>query len=276
MKRVVLFLVLCCSLVSFGVQERDNIVAIATNKSIVPDTNRFTWSYGGIIRGDTAKKNIALVFTADEFGEGGAAVSEALHTENIKASFFLTGRFYRNPSFRLLIKKLKRHGHYLGGHSDMHLLYCDWSKRDSLLVTKQAFEKDINDNYQAMAVHGIKKKDALYFMPPYEWYNDTIAAWTKELGLQLVNFSPSTGSNADYTYPELPNYKSSETIFNQIVSYETKSSSGLNGFILLVHLGTDPRRTDKFYDKLKPLIRQLKGKGYQFQTIKTLLTVPKN
>ena len=44
-----------------------------------------------------------------------------------------------------------------------------------------------------------------------------------------------------------------------------QSPSGLNGFILLMHIGTDPKRTDKFYRKLPGLINYLRSKGYQFQ-----------
>jgi endoglucanase len=87
----------------------------------------------------------------------------------------------------------------------------------------------------------------------------------------LVDFTPGTRSNADYTYPEMGNkYLSSDTIFNSILHYEMKSTNGLNGFILLVHIGTDPRRTDKFYWKLPALVNQLKERGYQFVRIDEL------
>ena len=39
--------------------------------------------------------------------------------------------------------------------------------------------------------------------------------------LQLVNFSPGTRSNADYTYPEMGNkYVSSDAIMKSILQYE--------------------------------------------------------
>src|SRR3546814_970846 len=69
-------------------------------------------------------------------------------------------------------------GHYLGSHSDKHLLYCDWANRDSLLVTRAEFERDLADSYDALAAFGVNKEQARYFLPPYEWYNDTIASWT--------------------------------------------------------------------------------------------------
>jgi endoglucanase len=195
-----------------------------------------------------------------------------LQAKKVKASFFLTGNFYRNPEFKKAINQLKHDGHYLGAHSDKHLLYCDWSKRDSLLVTKEEFVRDLNDNYNELKSFGIEKKDAEFFLPPYEWYNTAVSGWTKDQALQLVNFSPGTRSAADYTFPEMnEKYLSSEKIYQSIIDHEKKDPNGLNGFILLIHIGTDPRRTDKFYNKLGDLIESLKSKGYQFSRIDQLL-----
>ena len=47
----------------------------------------FTYSHGAIVRGDSTKKEIALVFTADEFGEGLPVIIKSLKKEKIKASF---------------------------------------------------------------------------------------------------------------------------------------------------------------------------------------------
>lgn len=236
-----------------------------TEKSLV-------WAEGAIIRGDTNEKRIALVFTGDEFGDGGEFILHTLSKQNIKASFFLTGNFYRNSEFVPLIQKLKENGNYLGSHSDKHLLYCDWSIRDSLLVSKTEFVSDLKNSYLELNKFQIAHEEARYFLPPFEWYNDSIAAWTSQLGLQLVNFTPGSGSNADYTYPEMgSSYADSKSIFRSVMAYERKSSTGMNGFILLVHIGTDPRRTDKFYNLLPDLITELKSMGYQFVRIDELL-----
>lgn len=227
----------------------------------------FIYSHGGIIRGDSLQKNIALVFTGHEFADGANSITETLKKKKVKASFFLTGDFYNNPSYKKIVFVLKNDGHYLGAHSNKHLLYADWNKRDSLLVSKEEFKTDLLKNYAAMKKHGITK--APYFLPPYEWYNDSIAAWTKEMGLQLINFTPGTKSHADYTWPQLPNYKSSDEIYQSIISYEKQR--GLNGFILLLHIGTDDRRTDRFYLRLNELINELKKKGYSFKRVDNLL-----
>lgn len=231
----------------------------------------FTFSHGAIVRGDSTERKIALVITGDEFGDGGHSITEILEKEKVRASFFLTGNFYRNKEFGAVIKKLMQDGNYLGSHSDRHLLYCDWTKRDSLLVSKNEFLNDLNNSYYEMGEFGINTDNARFFLPPYEWYNDSIAAWTNESGLQLVNFTGGTRSNADYTFPEMGSqYADSRTIYNSIIEFEQQSVFGLNGFILLIHIGTDPRRTDKFYFYLPQLLDELKNCGYRFVRIDEL------
>ncbi|TCD29765.1 cellulase [Pedobacter psychrodurus] len=242
------------------------LAAKETQANPLPDYK--TYKLGANIRGDSTQKKVYLVFTGDEYADGGEKISKVLAQEKVKASFFLTGNFYRNPNFHSLIKKLKNGGHYLGPHSDKHLLYCDWIKRDSLLIAKTDFETDLNNNYRAMANFGINKETARYFLPPYEWYNQTIANWTKAQGLQLINFTPGTRSNADYTYPEMgKSYRSSDEIYQSITIFNETKPNGLNGFILLLHLGTDAKRTDKFYNRLAELITYLKKADYKLARI---------
>ncbi|MFC6999366.1 polysaccharide deacetylase family protein [Rufibacter roseus] len=211
---------------------------------------------------------MALIFTGHEFADGYATIRKVLREHQAKASFFLTGDFYRNPAFKKVIKGLKKDGHYLGAHSDKHLLYADWGNRDSLLVSKGQFVVDLYANYAEMARFGITQQDAPFFLPPYEWYNSTIADWTEELGFTLINYSPGTLSHADYTYPSLgKQYRSSNEILESILNREKKDAKGLNGYLLLLHLGTDPARTDKLYHHLYTLMRELESRGYRFVSI---------
>lgn len=226
---------------------------------------------GAIIRGDTTRKALALVFTGGDFNDGGWQIQKVLKQFQVSASFFFTGDFYRHPHNKDLIRTLIQDGHYLGAHSDQHLLYCAWEKRDSLLVTKREFVVDLQNNYQEMAKYNIAPHQAIYFMPPYEWYNDSVAVWAKELGFQLINYTPGTISHTDYTLPSAKNYRSTAEIYQSIIAYENRYPSGLNGFILLLHIGTHPERTDKFYYRLPELITYLKSKGYSLERIDQLL-----
>ena len=124
-----------------------------------------------------------------------------------------------------------------------------------------------------MAQFGITKQNAPLFLPPFEWYNTTISDWTNQLDLTLINFTSGTSSNADYTTPDLGDqYQSSQKIYNKILTFEQNSANGLNGFLLLLHIGTHPDRTDKFYLKLDNLIIELKKRGYQFTLFNVNLT----
>ena len=69
----------------------------------------------------------------------------------------------------------------------------------------------------------------------------------------------------------MPGYLSSQAIYDRILAYEKEDPHGLNGFILLIHIGTDPERTDKFYLHLADLIRDLKTRGYTLVRIDELL-----
>lgn len=229
---------------------------------------------GGVVRGNRNKRQLSLVFTGHEFADGAETIMHTMEKHDIKGAFFLTGAFYRlHPEISRLLQKA---GHYMAPHSNKHLLYADWSKRDSTLVTRIQFEKDLRDNYLVMDSIDLSIESPRFFMPSYEWYNKEISSWANSMGVKVINFTPGTTSNADYTTPDMNNYLSSEKIYNNILRYEEKDEDGLNGFILLIHIGTDPRRTDKLYDRLDDLIIELKNRGYVFVRIDELLEENKN
>lgn len=224
-------------------------------------------SEGAVIRMDTTKANVYLLFSAHDFNDGGEIIAKTLKENQVKASFFFTGDFYSNASNKKLIEKLRADGHYLGAHSDKHLLYADWSKRDSLLHSRDEFESDLKANYQKMKEAGIDILDSKYFLAPYEWYNKSIVDWSSQLGLTLVNFTPGIRTNADYTTPDMKSYKSSDWILSDLKAKEDKLQGKLNGSMILIHLGTSDKRTDKLYNRLGDLIDFLKSRGYQINRL---------
>jgi peptidoglycan/xylan/chitin deacetylase (PgdA/CDA1 family) len=232
-------------------------------------TDHNVYFKGGIIRGDPTKKKICLVFTAADKADGADPIIGALKKNHIHAGFFFTGEFYEK--FPQVIKRLLADGHYVGSHSYGHLLYSSWDKPDSMLVSHEEFDEDMLKSYALMAKFGITKEHAPYFIAPYEHYNATVASWAKQLGLQIINYTPGTASNGDYTTPDMKNYYSSDVIMQRIMKYDKEESNGLNGHFLLIHFGTDNRRTDKFYNHLPELIRDLRAKGYEFVSVEDAL-----
>ena len=136
---------------------------------------------GAIIRSDTLKKNIYLCFTGHDHIEGFEYVLSALKKQKVKGSFFFTGDFVRNNE--ALAQGIAKNGHFVGAHSDKHLLYCDWTKRDSLLHSENRIKEDILQNLHALKKLGIRPK---YFMPPYEWHN-------KKSGSYCLTIRPNNG-----------------------------------------------------------------------------------
>lgn len=223
---------------------------------------------GAIVRSDTISKVIYLFFSGHEFAGDGDTIAAVLRRHGIKASFFFTGDFYRTAAFAPLIAALRSDGHYLGAHSDRHLLYASWERRDSTLISRTTFDRDLGDNLEAMRPFGVTAREARYFLPPYEWYNREIAAWSRDSGIVLVNFSPGTYSNADYTTPDMGRrYVPTDSIYDRILRYESTHTSGLNGFHLLLHIGVHPSRTDRFARRLDELITELTRRGYRWERI---------
>jgi peptidoglycan/xylan/chitin deacetylase (PgdA/CDA1 family) len=226
-----------------------------------------TVSHGGVVRMDSTRKTVYLLFSGHEFGEGLPAIRKALARHRVKGSFFLTGDFYRNPAFAAEIGALRKEGHYLGPHSDRHLLYASWESRDSTLVSKEALRRDLADNYAAMREFGIVKDDAPWFLPPYEWYNGQVSRWCAEAGVRVVNMTPGSVTNADYTTPQMGSrYVSADSLLARLDRAER--GAGLNGYLLLVHAGTDPARPDPLYDRLDELIGLMKKRGYGFDRLR--------
>lgn len=228
--------------------------------------------HGAIVRGPPSQRRLALVFTAHEFAEGGEIILDALANHHVQGTFFLTGNFLSNPVFAPLIQRMVKEGHYVGAHSDKHLLYCAWETGRRTLVTREQFQADLEDNLKKLAQFGVKPAQCRFFLPSYEHYNREIAEWTAGMGLTLINHSGGTRSAADYTGESERNFVSSSAIFDSVLKREQSTPQGLNGFFLLFHLGSGPGRADKMHDRLPALMDRLIEKGYAFARVDELLS----
>jgi endoglucanase len=240
------------------------VAAPATQHPVVYD------KYGAIIRGDVTKKSLALVFTGDERGESTAPILNTLRDRKIRAGFFVTGNFVRDRKLRPLLERAVREDHYLGPHSDSHPLYCDWDDRNKSLITQKFFASDLQKNIAGLeALGALRGRMPRLFIPPYEWFNADQVRWSNDMGITLFNFTPGTGSNRDYAPEGDRVFVPSQKIYDDILAYEKKDPHRLNGFILLLHLGSG--RKDPFHSKLEPLCDELTNRGYRFVRIDELL-----
>jgi peptidoglycan/xylan/chitin deacetylase (PgdA/CDA1 family) len=227
--------------------------------------------YGAIVRGDVSAKRLALVFTGDEYGESTAPILAALKQRKIKAAFFVTGKFLRQTALRRLLERAIAEGHYIGPHSDSHPLYASWDDRKKSLVSEEFFKTDLQKNIDEIKkLGGLKKGEPVYFIPPYEHFNGDQVRWSHNLNVNVINFTPGTGSNRDYAKEDDSHFVRSQRICDDILVYEQKDPHGLRGFILLLHLGSG--RKDPFHPLLGQLCDELSRRKYQFVRIDSLLS----
>lgn len=239
----------------------------------VEDKTTVTLDRGCVVRGPRDKKQIALEFTGGYFAEGGTTILQELKKHNAKASFFFIGDFYREPKFQSLIKQIKDEGHYIGPHSDKHPLYASWTEPPVLQIDKKTFNEDLDGNMKELAKFGVDEKEARFFIPPFEHYTQEISDWTAERGMVLINLTRGTLSHTDYMEDTHPRYVPSTKIVQSILDYEAKDPDGLNGFLLLMHIGAGPDRTkDHLFNELGSLLTTLEQKGYTFVRVDELLT----
>ena len=215
--------------------------------------------------GSSEAKVIYLIFSADSMFNGGASILKTLDKNKIKGSFFLTGNFLRMASQRSIIEKIVFDGHYVGAHSDKHLLYAPWEKRSKSLVSADSLITDLKQNYRELAKFGIEPSSAVWYLPPYEYYNKESVNLISSLGLKTINYTPGTATPADYTTSDMANYRSSAELIRRLFDYE--KSSGLDGAIILIHPGVEAGRPDPLFEQLDDIIKRLKKMGYEFRRL---------
>ncbi|MDQ7851086.1 MAG: polysaccharide deacetylase family protein [Armatimonadota bacterium] len=71
-----------------------------------------------VTRGPSGCNQVALTYDAGSGAEGAAAILDALARHNVRATFFLTGRWVER--FPDLARRIASAGHEIGSHSHTH------------------------------------------------------------------------------------------------------------------------------------------------------------
>ena len=223
--------------------------------------------FGAIVRVHPDEKVIYLCFTADENFNGAETILQTLKKQKVKGNFFLTGNCLRHAPNQDVIRRIVAEGHYVGGHSDGHVLYCDWGSQRPTLMSADSIVNDLKANYAELAKFGVPREAAQWFLPPYEHYNDFSVGILEGMGLHVVNYTPGIGTPADYTTPDMPSYKKAQPLIDGLWKFEKEQ--GLNGALLLIHPGIHPDRpeSERLYNRLDEIICYLKKKGYRFDRL---------
>lgn len=223
--------------------------------------------FGAIVRVRPGEKVVYLCFTADENFNGAETILKTLQKQKIKGNFFLTGNCMRYAPNQDVIRRIVAEGHYVGGHSDGHVLYCDWGAGRPNLMSADSIVADLRANYAELAKFGVPRSSARWFLPPYEHYNDFSVDVLTAMGVRVVNYTPGIGTPADYTTPDMKSYRRAQPLIDGLWKFEQEQ--GLRGALLLIHPGIHPDRpeSERLYNRLGEIIRYLKRKGYRFERL---------
>lgn len=198
-----------------------------------------------VTKGATTAKVIALTFDDGDDGANDDAILKILADNNIKASFFATGKAAQDHPE--LIKKIVVAGHVLGNHSYSHPYFTQISASEMIDQLQQT-ETIIK------SITGVSTKP--YFRPPYGAYDSTV--------LQVVGDAGYT--KTIYWTIDTIDWRgdATQTIIDRVLD------NAVPGAIVLMHTGTGAYNT-KY--ALPEIISSLKADGYQFVTLDQLLNV---
>ncbi|MCL2738679.1 MAG: polysaccharide deacetylase family protein [Bacteroidales bacterium] len=241
-----------------------------------------TDQYGVAHKINPHEKFVYLIFTGhfspDDNGyfenfDGAAEVLKTMAKHDIKGSFFPTGICFRVDRYQQVMRDIIEQGHYLSSHSDIHLLLCAYEDRNQTLVTFDSLARDTADMEYELERFGLTKEQYLWFVPPYEYYNQFSADAYRTLGYKLANPTEGLVTAMDWMGPDHPEYHSAEQLINNIWEFEKEHT--LNGAIILIHAMDYPDRTDEDrpYKHLGAIIERLKSLGYGFKTFKDVIAM---
>ncbi len=215
-------------------------------------------------------KWLALTFDAGSTDRGSLEILNILREKHIRCTLFVTGQFVRH--FPDVVRQMVIDGHEVGDHTFSHphlTSYAQNGKQETLPDVNRAFvfKQLLKTDSLFKAVTG--KHLMPFWRAPFGEFNRQILRWAAEAGFKHVGWSKHCDA-LDWVADTTSNmYRSSKQILQHFLHFE--ETSGLQGRIILMHLGTD-RIKDFPYQILPAFIDSLRQRGYRFVTVGELIS----
>lgn len=133
-----------------------------------------------IYKGSSDKKAVALIINVVWGEEHLDKILDILSKENIKATFFIGGKWANENQERL--KLIASQGHEIGSHSYNHEHFKKLNYVQSVNAIKKA----------ADTIYSICGNAPILFAPPYGEFNDTTLRAANDLGCKTIMWSVDT------------------------------------------------------------------------------------
>lgn len=243
------------------------------------------WSYAprslaspqDVTRGAKNKYMLSITFDGGYSASEARVVLDELRRRGIKTTIFLSGTFMNlHPDVTM---RIVEDGHEVGNHTATHPHLTDYAttythntlksmNRMKLLRELQGAEKLFT------SITGTSM--APLWRAPYGEVNRELRAWAFEFGYLHIGwtYEQKTRESLDtldwVSEPTSRLYLTADEIFKRITEFG-KESGGAGGGIILMHLGTQ-RTFDKASSILGEMLDELRGRGYRFVKVSTMLS----
>ncbi|MBN3554582.1 polysaccharide deacetylase family protein [Fictibacillus nanhaiensis] len=219
------------------------LIGLAYSGLKVSSSRDFQFFGGLVTRADTSEKVVALTFDdgpTDQTDE----ILTILKEEEVKATFFVTGREVEENLKEA--KEIVAEGHELGNHS--------YSHERMVLKTPSYIRNEIETTDKLIRKAGYKEK--IHFRPPYGKKLIGLPYYLNKHDRKTIlwNIEPET-------YPEVASDS------RKIVKHVSRNIQP--GSIILLHVMYESR--NESMKAVKGLIKELKEKGYTFKTVSELI-----
>jgi peptidoglycan/xylan/chitin deacetylase (PgdA/CDA1 family) len=224
-----------------------------------------------IERGRNDTKNIAITFDAGSDDSNTHQILGVLQNCNLHCTLFLTGKFMEK--YPELVKEMVAAGHEIANHTYSHprlTTYSQNSQHDLLPgITRDYLQTQLQKTDSVFfTISGSHLKP--YWRAPFGEYNNDILTWAAEAGYLHIYWTGSFDTH-DWVADESSSlYQTPVEIYDSIMTEEKASLHGLNGVIILMHLGSQ-RNGNHIYQMLPRLIKSMRDRGYDTVNITQLL-----
>jgi peptidoglycan/xylan/chitin deacetylase (PgdA/CDA1 family) len=248
------------------------------NFTIISGPPTMNYLANDLSRGSTERKQVAVTFDGGSTDNAAQQILDILKEQNLHVTIFLTGGFVQK--FPELTKRIVQEGHEVGNHTwnHPHLTSFAADKQNTTLpeVTREFLHDQLLRTAQLFeAVTGAKM--APFWRAPYGEHNAEIRQWAAELGYRHIGWTRGRSWQesmdtmdwvADTTSQA---YHTSEEILSHLMKMADEEAPGINGGIILTHLGSHRQDGDHFYVVLPRLLNGLREKNYALVKISDLV-----
>ena len=206
--------------------------------SNLPGSGNVLW------HGNPTLPEIALTFDDGPNSKNTPKVLDILKAYNVKATFFVLGKFIEKN--KDILKREAKEGHSIGNHTYTHA--------DGKITDTAKIERELGKTSDLILKYsGIRPK---LFRPPFGFENWRFFNEAERLNNDIVLWTTDIG---DW------DHKKTESAILSGISRNTR-----NGSIILLHDGGSSR--EAVLNALPKIITSLKKKGYRFVTIDEMIS----